>query len=243
MDPQAFQLTQHLWPDVAQPFSEIIPHGCAIVRTDDDWCTEPHPKRKRALDLLPAPDTFDVTELAEEACDDAIREGWTPLFDDGQDPCFELEDVHLFVSKTTLKTREAEREVLRVVFDQPWPPDAGAPVHTSQRFQDLVRKLLRLQEDPVRLRREAIFVYPGATEAQRTRELVELPSQENLGKAFSDLAFSPSPTNPERWTAKSTEASHQFIATVTKSDVWAQVQLETIAEHTTPPPGASHGRA
>jgi hypothetical protein len=145
LDEASFLQIRSFWPDVADPFSRIVPDGCFLVRTEDDWTQA---LRTRTVDFARTDRCPALADLLDEAREDAERRGWTPIDDPTDDGAcaLELEGVHCRIEPVKLS--------LRVAFHQPWPADAGAPVETSEMFQNLVRKLLKLGGEPARLTKE-----------------------------------------------------------------------------------------
>lgn len=214
MDPPSLRQVETLWPDVAQPFHEVVPAGCRLTVASDEWHAGGDARRVRRIELTPEPHAPPLAELLEEASADAFREGWTPL----EDGTYELENVIL--------TLDALPDRLAVQFAQPWPPDAGAPVETSEMFQNLVRELLGLAADPKRLAK-MLLVDPGSEmSAAEVVEEVEMPSPENLIGAFDKLGFSPPGETGGDWISTETTATHEITAFVKKTKNWCRVRMQ-----------------
>lgn len=211
------------WPDVAEPFAEVIPSGCLLVRTEDEWRRG---VRRRLVDLRPDDGAPDLDTLVEEAQDDAFRHGWTPLHEDGETPRYELENVILTIRTGRVDLLIGDCEVLRVQFEQPWPEDYDAPVETSELFQNLVRSLLGLGGDPERLAKTVVFDPLSAARADILYETVEMPSTESLAARFDELAFVPPEEPGGPWKAQDTVAENEVRTFVTKSDGWVRVEME-----------------
>jgi hypothetical protein len=162
MDADVFERVRSLWPDVAPPFSRIVPDGCDFLRASDDWRPG---LRVRKLLLRRGQGAPPIAELLEEACEDAERRGWCRLEDEHS---FELESVILRVEKQLIQSTA----VLSVRFEQPWPVELGAPVETSEIFQRMVRQVLGLGGEPVRLLKEVSL--------EVLHERVELPLDPKL---------------------------------------------------------------
>ena len=222
--PDPLTQLRQFWPDVAEPFSEVIPSGCLLVRTEDEW--RAGETRRRLVDLRRADDAPDLDALVEEAAEDAFREGWTPLHEEGEAPRFELEDVILTVDRARCPLLLGETEVLRVQFDQPWPADFAAPVETSEMFQNLVRSMLRLGEDPQRLLKIVVFDPLSSARSDVLHELVEMRAPEDLRPRFDELSFSPPAAPGGPWVSKETTGEYVVTARVTKTDGWAKVEME-----------------
>ncbi len=210
MDLPSLTQIESFWPDVAAPFAEVVPGGCRLARTEDEWRAGTDAFRRRRIELSPEPDAPELAELLEEASEDAFRHGWTPL-DDGR---FELEDVIL--------TLEADRYLV-VEFLQPWPPDHGAPVETSEMFQNLVRRLLRLGGEPARLEKRVIVNPLAIMTAEVLEETVEMPSDEALGGALATFGFEAQ--DATCWRSVETTETHRITASVWKTDGWVKVQM------------------
>ena len=210
MDPPSLHQIQSFWPDVAAPFDEIVPGGCRLARTTDEWRGGIDAIRRRRVELVPEQGTPDLAELLEEASHDAFRHGWAPL-DDGR---FELESVVL--------TLEMAEDRLAAEFLQPWPPDHGPPVETSEMFQSLVRRLLRLGADPARLEKRVIVNPFALMTADLVDELVEMPCEEELRERFDELGFRAEGAD---WISNETTSTHQITAFVRKEQGWVRVKL------------------
>lgn len=226
VDLRSHRQIKAFWPDVAQPFAEIVPAGCHLVRTEDEWRAGSNATRRRLVDLYRADDAPDLDELLEEACEDAFREGWTPLHDPGEPPRYELEGVILNVAAAECRLLLGAMPVLRVQFDQPWPPDYGPPVETSEMFQNLVRRLLRLGSEPERLMKTVILDPLASARADVLVELVEMPCPENLLPRFDELSFV-APSRPGApWISSTIEGDNEITARVTKVEDRVTVLME-----------------
>lgn len=214
MDGPSLKQVESLWPDVAEPFDEVVPAGCRLTLASDEWRSGGDARRVRRIELTPEPDAPSLGELLEEAREDAFREGWTPL----EDGTYELEDVIL--------TLEAASERLAVEFSQPWPPDAGPPVETSDMFQNLVRELLGLAADPQRLAKIVLVHEVEQMVAAMLVEEVEMPSPENLIRAFDELGFEPPGQEGGDWVSTETTDSHEITAHVKKTKNWCRVRMQ-----------------
>ncbi|MBK6684402.1 MAG: hypothetical protein IPG45_08000 [Deltaproteobacteria bacterium] len=226
MDEQAWKVIHTVWPDLLQPYRELVPHGVALLRSEDDWTLLPHPVRRRALDLAPTPRSPDAEALAEEAAEDALRAGWTEL-----DPVegvrfFETEGVHLSIGLVTTPLLLGATPSLRLAFDQPWPDDAGAPVETSEMFQNLVRRLLSLDGEPQRLGKWVTMDPQDPGRSDVIRELVTLPSRESLLPKFEELGFRPPDQPGGAWISESTSKAYAIKGLVEKSADHATVIME-----------------
>ena len=210
MDPPSLIQISSIWPDVAAPFDEIVPNGCRLARTEDEWRAGSDAFRRRRIELSPEPGCPALDELLEEAGHDAFRQGWTPL----EERRFELENVIL--------TLEPIEDRIAVEFLQPWPPDHGAPVETSEMFQNLVRKLLRLGGDPERLMKTIIVNPLAIMTADVVDELVEMPCSEELASRFAELGFTPL---GDEWTSQEKTSTHDIHAYVRMRDAWVQVRM------------------
>lgn len=230
MDADTEAQVRSFWPDVAGPFARVIPDGCRLVRLLDDWTGGPRPLRRRRLELVPAPGSPRLRELLEEAREDAERRGWTRL-DDAEAPgvvVLELEDVLLRLELTAVELLGAHTRTLAAAFDQRWPTDAGAPVETSEVFQNLVRRLLRLGGEPERLVKEVTLdpLGPlGASQAERIREVVELSNDRDLRSALLGLAFGPEPGGGPAWVSESSGGSRELRARVLERPGRVEVEL------------------
>lgn len=226
MDPRAQVLLEAVWPDLVRPFQEIVPGGVALLRTEDDWTRLPTPVRRRAIDVAPTPNTPDLEALLEEVALDAVRAGWTELDPGPGVRFFEIEGVHLSVGPVTTPLLLGEAVSLRLAFDQPWPVDAGAPVETSEMFQNLVRRLLALGGEPLRLAKWVTNDPLDPQKATITRELVTLPSIESLIGKFEELGFEPPANAGGPWVSLSRSKAYAIRAEVTKGAEQASVVME-----------------
>jgi hypothetical protein len=209
MDPQSLTQIASIWPDVAGPFDEIIPGGLRLVCLEDEW-RGGDAIRRRKIELTPEPGAPALEDLLEEATHDAFRMGWTPL-DEGR---FELENVIL-----TLETIE---DRIAAEFLQPWPDDFLAPVETSEMFQNLVRKLLRLGADPARLAKHIVVNPLQLMTADVVDETVEMPSDEDLTPRFDEVGFT---REGSSWISRETTATHHIEAWVEKRSDWVVVRM------------------
>jgi hypothetical protein len=196
VDEASFKEVDSLWPDVSRPFSRVVPDGCFLVRAEDDWISGASALRTRTVDFARGASCPELELLLEEAREDAERRGWTPLDDEGRsaEALYELEDVHLMISVARTRLLGRATRVLRVAFHQPWPPDAGAPVETSEMFQNLVRKLLRLGGAPERLTKEVTL--DGRVESgfriDVLRESVLIARDPNISTNLEKIGFAES---------------------------------------------------
>lgn len=214
------------WPDVAKPFSEIIPAGCVLARIEDEWRAGRDASRRRLVEVFGAEHTPSLEELYEEACDDAFREGWTPMSEPGEPARYELENVRLDVTMESCRLLLGTRPVLRVQFVQAWPPDFGAPVETSDMFQNLVRNLLRIGSDPERLMKTVVFDPMAKARSDVLIEVVEMACPEDLLPRFDELSFSP-PSHPGgAWVSTETMGEYAIEARVTKAAARVRVEME-----------------
>ncbi len=226
MDERAWKLLQTVWPELVGPYRELVPHGVAMLRTEDDWTLLPHPVRRRALDLLPLPGAPQLEALAEEAADDALRAGWTELDPIEEVRFFETEGVHLSIGLVTTPLLLGAAPTLRLAFDQPWPDDAGAPVETSEMFQNLARRLLALGGEPERLGKWVTMDPQDPGRSDVIRELVTLPSTESLLPKFEELGFRPPDVPGGAWISESTSKAYVIKGLVEKSEERATVIME-----------------
>lgn len=226
MDDRAWRLIETVWPDLLGPFRELVPHGVALVRSEDDWNLLPQPVRRRALDLAPTPHSPDVEALAEEAAEDALRAGWTELDPVEGARFFETEGVHLSLGVVTTPLLVGRGPSLRLAFDQPWPEDAGAPVETSEMFQNLVRRLLALGGEPERLAKWVTMDPNDPGRSDVIRELVTLPSLESLLSKFEELGFRPPEQPGGAWISESTSKAYAIKGMVEKLGDRATVIME-----------------
>ncbi|MCK6548711.1 hypothetical protein L6R52_22900 [Myxococcota bacterium] len=224
MDDQSLKQLRSLWPDVAGPFSRIIPDGCTLIHTLDAWTGGRSALRRRLVDLARAEHSPELEALLDEAEEDADRRGWTRLDDDdaGAAPgerILELEGVLLRLAIRDTKVLGEPWPVLRVVFDQPWPPDAGAPVETSDMFQNLVRQLLKLGGHPERLSKDLVVDPFDLTRADVLEEVVELPKEREIMRELVKLSFTPEPDPRGEpgdlvFVSKTTTSTHDLTARV-----------------------------
>lgn len=226
MDASTAKQLASFWPDVAKPFAEVIPIGCHLARIEDEWRAGADASRRRRVEVFPGEDAPSVDELLEEACDDAFREGWTCMSDPGEPARYELENVRLDLRAQRCPMLLGERRVLSAQFVQAWPPDFGPPVETSDMFQNLVRKLLRLGEDPDRLIKTVTFDPMAKARADVLFELVEMPCPENLLPRFDELSFTPPVEPGAAWVSTETSGEHRITARVTKAEGRVQVIME-----------------
>jgi hypothetical protein len=235
MDAQSLQQLKSFWPDVAGPFSRVIPEGCYLVHTTDTWSGGQVPVRVRVVDLARHPGCPPIGELIEEAVEDAERRGWTPLDHDSEhssappaaaadsEHVLELEDVLLRIGAARVTMTGGVLPVLRVSFEQKWPSDAGPPVETSEMFQNLVRKLLRIGSDPAKLVKDVTVDLTDLRLADVLRELVLLKKDHPLDVDLAKLDFRfdhPSRT----WVSETTSGTHIIAARV--RDVASDVEIE-----------------
>ncbi len=226
MDASTAKQLAAFWPDVAKPFAEVIPIGCQLARIEDEWRAGSEASRRRRAEVFPGEDAPSVDELLDEAKLDAERAGWTRMSDSEDPATFEVENVHLDLRTAECNLLLGARRVLSAQFVQAWPPDFGPPVETSDMFQNLVRKLLRLGEDPDRLMKTVTFDPMAKARADVLFELVEMPCPENLLPRFDELSFSPPAEPGGAWVSTETTGEHRITARVTKADGRVQVIME-----------------
>jgi hypothetical protein len=194
MDAASYEQILSFWPDVARPFSRVVPDGCYLVRTEDDWTEGQGATRTRTIDLARGSACPAIEQLIEEAKEDAERIGWTIVDEDTTDEevVLELESVLCRIHAATVRVFGGAARALRVAFHQPWPPDAGAPVETSEMFQNLVRKLLKLPGSPERLVKEVTLdgLPDTAFQVDRLRERVVIANDPQLLRRLEMIGFS-----------------------------------------------------
>ncbi len=226
MDDASLLLVRSIWPDVAEPFSRVVPDGGLLVRTLDDWQSGPPTLRIRALDFARGPACPELDDLLEEAAEDAQRRGWTPLDEEPAEGAraLEIEGVVLRASIERARPR-GPGAVLRVAFHQPWPDDAGAPVETSEAFQLLVRKTLALGGQPSRLVKEVTLDPDDPSRADVVKERVQLPADRRLITRFGGLGFA-FDEQTEAWVHRTTAGVYEVVATV--REAFASLQVEMV---------------
>jgi hypothetical protein len=207
MDSKTLEQIRSIWPDVATPFSRIVPDGCVLARAIDDWRPG---LRTRRLELTREEGAPALLELIEEACEDAERRGWCPL--DDAERAFELEGVILRVGRALVRRTAA----LWASFEQPWPKDAGAPVETSEAFQNMVRKALGLGGEPLRLSKEITVDPFDISRIDSLKEAVDLPLDQQLITRFPKIGFTYD-EEVEAWSMGSVFGDYEMIARVRES--------------------------
>jgi len=225
VDPRNYGQLRGFWPDVAGPFAEVTPAGCALVRMEDEWKAGRGSKRRRAIELIREPNAPDIEELSEEATEDAMREGWTALHEDGEPARLELENVVLSITATESTLLVGAAEVLRLQFDQPWPADAGAPIETSEVFQRLVRHDLRIGAEPDWLLKEVVFDRFNLSKSDIIREAVQMACPENLLPRFDVLGFLPPNETGGDWRINTSTEVYEVVSTVKKSNDRVHIQM------------------
>jgi hypothetical protein len=214
-----------LWPDVTGPFGEILPSGVLLYRFEDDWSVT-GPLRRRGVDLGQGPTCPPIEELIDEVAGDAIRADWDEIEPLDGHRRFETEGVVLTLAEATTPLLIGSRPSLRISFDQPWPEDAGPPVETSEMFQNLVRRLLSLGGEPLRLGKIITLDPQDGARSDVIRELVELPSLESLVDKFEELGFVPPEVPGAPWISKSSSKAYTIYAEVLKRGDRASVVME-----------------
>lgn len=207
MDDRVVQQLRTFWPDVAGPFSRVVPDGCVLSRSIDDWRPG---VRLRGLELARGASCPDIDELLAEAREDAERRGWTPIDED--EGTYELESV---VLRAEVKERKAG-PVLSISFTQVWPTDLGAPVETSETFQKMVREALSLGGEPSRLVKEVVYDPHDDSRIDVLRETVELPLDAGLITRFPRIGFTYSEAS-EAWEMGSVFGEFDLRARVRES--------------------------
>lgn len=202
-----------LWPDVAGPFSRVVPDGCVLSRTLDVWRPG---SRMRTIELVRGPRCPPIDELLEEAKEDAERRGWTPI--DDREDAYELEGVVLLLSRVSPRALSAK-------FEQPWPLDAGPPVETSETFQKLTREALGLGGEPLALSKEIVVDPFELSRADAVTERVELPLDPELIKRFPRIGFTYDEAI-EAWQMGSIFGDYRLSARVRES--FDRVRVEVI---------------
>jgi hypothetical protein len=210
MDLPSLTQLESFWPDVAAPFDEIVPNGCQLARTEDEWRAGEDAIRRRRVELVPLPGSPALDELLEEAHHDAFRHGWTPV------------DHRRFEHENVILTLETIEDRIAAEFLQPWPPAYGPPVETSEMFQNLVRRLLRLGADPMRLEKRVKVSPTAIMTADQVEETVEMPCEEALESRISELAFR---REAGEWISEETTATHAIVAWVRKDGGWVRVRM------------------
>lgn len=212
MDAPSLVQIESFWPDVAAPFDEIIPAGLRLAAAEDEWWGGVDARRRRRIELTRVEGAPSIEELLDEAEHDAFRAGWTP-----HGPgLYELEDVILAL---------ALREGLSAEFLQRWPPDHGAPVETSDMFQNLVRRLLRIGTDPVRLSKR-VEVSPAALmTANVLEEEVDLGREEGGLVAPATLGFR---LEGAEWTSQEITATHGITAWLREEGTLVHVRMRKV---------------
>jgi hypothetical protein len=213
MDEPSLLQVRSLWPDVAAPFSRIVPDGCVLARTTDDWTASTErgidALRIRRIELVRSQRCPEIAELCEEAREDAERRGWTPVDEETteHEQVLELEGVICRIRPDAFSGG-----ALSIAFHQPWPSDAGAPVETSEMFQNLVRKLLRLGGSPDQLVKEVTVDRTDLSRADRVRERVRLPMDPALVTRFGPLGFAVSKEGV--WISQTISQNHEIEARI-----------------------------
>lgn len=207
MDAETFDQLRALWPDVAAPFSRILPDGAQLSRTIDEWRPG---SRVRTVEAVRGERCPELEELLEEAREDAERRGWTA--DDDHPGTYELEGVVLRLGTAVTK----RGPVLKASFEQTWPKDAGAPVETSETFQKMTREALSLGGEPLSLKKEIIVDPFQLSRADSVRERVELPLDPELIRRFPKIGFTYDEAL-EAWTMGSIFGDYEMIARVRES--------------------------
>lgn len=227
MDDASLLLVRGLWPDVADPFARVVPDGCALVRALDDWAMLPSPVRVRRVELTPGPGCPGVEALLDEVAEDAERRGWTPVDEETSDEerVLEIEGVILRARAAEVVLAAGAVETLAVSFHQPWPDDAGAPVETSEAFQALVRKSLKLGGSPTRLVKDVTVAVADPGRFEAVRERVDLPIDPTLIARFGALGFAFDEVT-EAWMQHSVSGDQRLRAVV--REAYASVCVELV---------------
>jgi hypothetical protein len=207
MDERVLQQIRTFWPDVAGPFSRVVPDGIVLARSTDDWRPG---VRLRGLEFARGEQCPEIDELLEETREDAQRRGWTPL--DDEDDAYELEGVVLRIAEMVRNGTP----VLSVSFTQVWPAELGAPVETSETFQKMVREALSLGGEPSRLVKVVISDPLDERRIDELRETVELPLDAGLISRFPRIGFTYS-ESLEAWEMGSIFGEYDLRATVRES--------------------------
>jgi hypothetical protein len=230
MDEASFLQIRSLWPDVAAPFSRIVPDGCLLARTIDDWTRSTGANdalRIRRIDLVRGDRCPPIEDLREEAREDAERRGWT-LVDEhtnARQAVLELESVLCFIKPDRLVSAGSPLEVLSVAFHQPWPKEAGAPVETSEMFQNLVRRLLRLGAPPERLFKEVTVDLTDLSRADVLRERVWMARDPDLSARLAPLGFAPLKDRARAWFSNTVSGTYAIEAMVLEADQRVEVEM------------------